>query len=180
VRARRDRHHVRAGLLRGADVVRRVTHVDRRALVAQRLALGIGVAPPEHRVDVEADMVEAAARVGVVLRGHHDAAATEGPHRGHRLERAGEQVGPGHAMDHVELAEAVGPGGREVGLEALAELEVEVASQQGVEHLVGGDRRAGLEFELCERGGDARSRVDERHVEVEPHHQSGHHWKLGV
>ena len=58
-------------------VVGRVAHVDRRALVEQRLALGVGVTPAEHRVDVEARLVEAAARVGLVLRGDDDGPSAE-------------------------------------------------------------------------------------------------------
>jgi hypothetical protein len=94
-------------------------------------------------------------------------------HRGDRFLSAREQVGPGDAVHHVEVAEAVGPGGGEVGLEPVAELQVEVAPQQGIEHLVGGDRRSRLLGENGEGGRDARPRIDQRHVEVEPHHQHG-------
>ena len=113
-------------------------------------------------------------RVGFVLRRHHDAAAAGVTHRGDRLLRAGQEMGAGHAVHHVQLAEPVGPRRGEPGLEAVAELEVEVAPQQGVEHLVAGDRRAGLGLELDQRGHDPRARVDQRHVEIEPHHQVAH------
>ena len=142
--------------------------------VEQGVGLAIGVAPPEHRVDVEADVREAADRVRLVLRGHHDARPPGTVHGVHGLRRAGEEVGAGHAELDVELAEAVGPACRVVGGEALAELEVEVAPEQGVEHVVAGDRGAGLGLERLERGDDARPRVDQGHVEVEPDDQLRH------
>ena len=75
---------------------------------------------------------------------------------------------PGTPCSTVELAEPVGPPGCFGGGEPLGELEVEVAPEERVEHVVGRDRRAGLGRQRPQRGEDPRPGVDEGHVEIEP------------
>ena len=81
---------------------------------------------------------------------------------------------PGTPIVDVELAEAVGPrGARRRRAKRSPNSRSRLRAQEGVEHLVAGDRGAGLGFERGERGQDPRPGVDQRHVEVEPDDQLG-------
>jgi hypothetical protein len=144
MRTRCDRDHVHVRARGGAHVVGRVADVDGGAFAAQRVALGVGVAPTEHRVDRETHLCETPERVRFVLGGDHDRPSAHFVDGRDRLEGTREQMRSRHAVDDVQLAEPIGPAHRHLGFEALTELVVEVRAQQGVEHLVGRDRRTGL------------------------------------
>ena len=173
MRAGRDRDHVRTRARRGPHVVGRVAHVDRGALVEQRVGLAVGVAPPEHGVDRRAPRGRGTGRafgsyLAVTTTTRPPASCTAPT----ASSRAREEIGAGDADARRRARGTVGPAAGVVGVEAVAELEVEVAPEQGVEHVVAGDRGAGLGLERGEGGEDAGPGVDQGHVEVEPDDES--------
>jgi len=156
------------GIVRRVHVSGSVADVGVRVVVAQCLGLAGSVPPAEHRVDREADVIQAPMRVRLVLRRHHQGARAGLAHELEGLGRARKEIGSGYAERHVEVAEALGELVGALGREPIGELEVEVAAEQRVEERRVGQRGfTGLRRERIDAGLDAGARVDQRHVEVE-------------
>jgi hypothetical protein len=146
----------------------------------ERVGLFRPVEPADHGVDLQADVGQAEVRVRLVLGGHDHRPPAGLAHRDDRLERPGEQRRAGDPELGVQLPVPVGDGEHLVGREPEGHLLLELRTET-VDDDLGVDRDPRLGRDRPERRRDPRPRVDQRHVEIEPHHRPlGHGRNLTV